>query len=301
VNDDFMGPQDSPSEGGFGIIPRYLRGKLTAYEIAVYVALTWRVNDATNECWMKHKTIAEEAGMSIASSRRAIQSLTEKGIVSSRPKYGPDGGIVCNIYRIHIGGSDHTDQGGRSHRSGGVIPESNRTRTQERDTMNESLVGQGYLSSDPADDTLFDASSPDGDGHGSTTTSKPSTKTTAPEGFEEFWNTYGHKVGRAKAVTAYKRALKKPGVTPGTLISAAAAYVARVKSDGKFPEFAKHPTTWLNGEHWNDVIAPRTEPRSRAQQWLDMANADLERQGASSAPVWGIGGQGMREISGVSR
>ncbi len=71
-------------------------------------------------------------------------------------------------------------------------------------------------------------------------------------GFEAWWDAYGHKVDRKKAEVAYRAAIKKPGVTPESLLAAASAYIARQKAEGKHPAFTKHPTTWLHGENWND-------------------------------------------------
>lgn len=84
-----------------------------------------------------------------------------------------------------------------------------------------------------------------------------------PERFEEFWTAYDNKQGRKKAEAAYRAALKKPGVTDDLLIAAASSYVAFVKSENKHPHYTKHPTTWLNGEHWNDERAARTQPQTR--------------------------------------
>jgi len=89
--------------------------------------------------------------------------------------------------------------------------------------------------------------------------------------FEEFWDTYSHKVGRKKAEQKYRLALKKPGITPDLLIAAAASYISWVKSEGKHPEFTKHPATWLNGEHWTDERVARAQPQSRSQGWLELA------------------------------
>lgn len=68
--------------------------------------------------------------------------------------------------------------------------------------------------------------------------------------FEEFWDTYGKKVGRKKAEQKYRLALRK--ITADDLVIAAASYVANQRAKGKHPEFTKDPATWLNGEHWND-------------------------------------------------
>lgn len=86
--------------------------------------------------------------------------------------------------------------------------------------------------------------------------------------FDEFWDTYGNKQGRKKSETAYRVALKKPGVTADLLITAAAQYVAWCNKSGTF---LKNPLTWLHGEHWNDERVARPEPKTNVQQHLDLA------------------------------
>lgn len=91
--------------------------------------------------------------------------------------------------------------------------------------------------------------------------SRKRSETETPNRFDEFWETYSHKVGRKKAETAYRAALKKPGVTEELLIAAAAAYITWQMNEGKHPQFTKHASTWLHGEHWRDerrALRPQT-------------------------------------------
>ena len=85
--------------------------------------------------------------------------------------------------------------------------------------------------------------------------------------FEEFWDTYGKKRDRKKAEQKWRLAIKKRGVTADMLIQSAAAYVASQRANGKHPEFTKDPTTWLNGECWNDE-APTTVPTAAEDEWV---------------------------------
>lgn len=105
-------PVSDDEDAGFGIVPRYLRKKLSGYEIAVYVALSWRVDDY-GECYLRHQRLADEAGLSLATCKRALESLRDKGIVSWRQKVGEHGGVLCNVYRLEVfqgrrGGSHST-------------------------------------------------------------------------------------------------------------------------------------------------------------------------------------------------
>ena len=64
--------------------------------------------------------------------------------------------------------------------------------------------------------------------------------------FDEFWSTYPRKTDKGNARKAWDKALKK---TSGqTIILAAAAYAATTPD----PKFTAHPSTWLNGERWDD-------------------------------------------------
>jgi len=113
-------------------------------------------------------------------------------------------------------------------------------------------------------------------GAGEGTTSRKRDET--PDRFDEFWDTYSHKVGRKKAETAYRSALKKPGVTPDLLIQTAASYILFQMSEGKHPQFTKHAATWLTGEHWRDERTVAPPPQTRVQAHMQLVRelqADL--------------------------
>lgn len=74
------------------------------------------------------------------------------------------------------------------------------------------------------------------------------------ESFDEFWATYPRKTDKGNAKKAWTKAVKKK---PAAQIIAAAAAYAATKPE---PKFTAHPTTWLNGERWDDEYrAPPTE------------------------------------------
>lgn len=107
---------------------------------------------------------------------------------------------------------------------------------------------------------------------------------TTPDQFDIFWDTYDHKVGRKKAITAYRAAIKK--VDSGTLIAAAEQYIAWQKSEGKHPTYTKHPATWLHGEHWNDERAARQKPQTRIQEHAALVEKlRTEEQGTARTEI----------------
>ena len=86
---------------------------------------------------------------------------------------------------------------------------------------------------------------------------KPATKlvkknTPYPEEFEEWYRTYPRHVGKRKAFTAWKTAIKR--VDPTTLLARTQEFASHVKAQGTDQRFVPHPTTWLNRDGWDDEI-----------------------------------------------
>jgi hypothetical protein len=77
---------------------------------------------------------------------------------------------------------------------------------------------------------------------------EPRTIKNMPE-FDEFWAIYPRKVGKGKARSAFDAALQKTDAK--TLIAAAEIYASSV-AGADDSRFIAHPTSWLNGERWED-------------------------------------------------
>lgn len=103
---------------GFGMVPKWVRGHLTANEIAVYVALTWRMG-AGGSVFPSHDTIAEDAGMSTSTAQRTLKALKAKGLVTWENRSRNGGGKTSNTYSVSV-----TKPAGwvESDRSEGPIP-----------------------------------------------------------------------------------------------------------------------------------------------------------------------------------
>jgi hypothetical protein len=82
---------------GYGVLPRWLRGILTANEIAVYVAISSR-HSPQGSVFPSHKLIAEDAGMSPATAKRTLARLKEKELVSWSNRSRKDRGKTSNVY-----------------------------------------------------------------------------------------------------------------------------------------------------------------------------------------------------------
>lgn len=70
-----------------------------------------------------------------------------------------------------------------------------------------------------------------------------------PDDFEEFWRIYPRHEDKKKAFKVWQTALKN-GATAGEIIAGAARY-AQYRA-GEPEQYTKHPSTWLNGDCWEN-------------------------------------------------
>lgn len=96
--------------------------------------------------------------------------------------------------------------------------------------------------SKPPDPTRPDPGSPNGEPHG--------------DRFDEFWQSYPRKTNKKAARTAWAKALRT--FDADTLISEARRWAGLWDNAGVDRQYIPHPSTWLNGERWEDEPpAPR--------------------------------------------
>lgn len=91
--------------------------------------------------------------------------------------------------------------------------------------------------------------------------------------FEEFWNIYGFKVGRDKAITSYNKIIKS-GVSHDEITRGVIKYQQHCQATGVSGKYVKQPTTWLNGGHWKDEY-PEYIGEQRKQSADDNITAGL--------------------------
>jgi hypothetical protein len=86
---------------------------------------------------------------------------------------------------------------------------------------------------------------------------------TAPS-FDEFWQLWPRREGKASAVRAWAKAVKK--ITDAELLAKVRAYVASPNRPEK--QFIPHAATWLNGERWNDELELAQPHHHAADNWM---------------------------------
>jgi hypothetical protein len=125
-----------------------------------------------------------------------------------------------------------------------------------------------------------------GSGNREQVETRPTQAPTEPDRFPEFWSIYPRKVKRPQAAKAYTAARKK---APQDVILAGAQ---RYANDRNLPEtsYIPHPSTWLNGECWNDPPCPPRNGNTpapqvnRATQRTGMDEETLARLAAAEQP-----------------
>ena len=79
-------------------------------------------------------------------------------------------------------------------------------------------------------------------------------------GFDEFWEAYPRKLDKAKARTAFAKAL---GVSD--LIDILSGTLSYRDDPNRLDQFTKYPATWLNAESWNNDPLPH-DPRAEKER-----------------------------------
>ena len=84
--------------------------------------------------------------------------------------------------------------------------------------------------------------------------------------FDDFWQLWPRREGKANAVKAWSKAVRK--IAAEELIDKVRAYVANPNKPDK--QFIPHAATWLNGERWNDELdaAPTQRHHPAADDWM---------------------------------
>ena len=84
--------------------------------------------------------------------------------------------------------------------------------------------------------------------------------------FETLWSIYPNKKGKAKALTAYKKAIKD-GVANTDIEKGIKAYSREIEHKRTSPEYIAHGSTWFSNKRWEDDY--ETGSDSNDMSWLE--------------------------------
>lgn len=213
----------------FSIIPEWvLDADVSDRAIRVYSILARYADNETLQAFPSRETLAKRAHCHWRSIDRAIDELIKLGAVTKAHRKNGDS-YQSNIYTLRR-----------------VLPQlSPGTDTAVRGVLTGESVGT---------DT----------GGNLTITTELEPSNIEPENdinaqFNDFWAVYPRKKGKGQARKAFEKALEKTDLE--TIIAGVHAYMEH--EDMSDPQFIAHPTTWLNGERWDDEhVEARVVPRS---------------------------------------
>jgi hypothetical protein len=206
------------TEVRFSIVPEWvLDANISDRAVRVYAILARYADSETLQAFPSRETLAKRAHCHWRSIDRALDELIELGAVSKTHRRNGDA-YQSNIYTLRrvlprvSPPTDTSDQGV-------LTPQSPPTDTAGNLTRTTQLEPQEL---------------------------EPLNNINAQ--FDEFWNAYPRKKGKGQARKAFEKALEKTDLV--TILAGVASYVAN--EDLSNPQFVAHPSTWLNGERWDD-------------------------------------------------
>jgi hypothetical protein len=209
----------------FSIVPEWvLDADISDRAIRVYSILARYADNDTLQAFPSRETLAKRCHCHWRSIDRAIDELVSLGaIVKTHRKHGD--AYQSNLYTLRrvlprlSVGTDTTV-------TGVLTPESLGTDTGGNLTITTQLEPEEL---EPFNDI--------------------------DEQFNQFWSVYPRKKGKGQARKAFEKALEKTDLQ--TILDGVQAYIANDVMDD--PQFIAHPSTWLNGERWEDEYGESRE------------------------------------------
>jgi len=210
------------TEVRFSIVPEWvIDADISDRAVRVYAILARYADSETLQAFPSRETLAKRARCHWRSIDRAIDELVKLGAVTKTHRKNGDA-YQSNIYtlrrvlpRVSLG-TDTVVTGVVTGESVGTDTAGNLTITTE--LKPEELELQNNINAQMT------------------------------EYFNQFWSVYPRKKGKGQARKAFEKALEKTDIA--TILEGVAAYVEN--EDMSDPQYIAHPSTWLNGERWED-------------------------------------------------
>lgn len=176
--------------GPWFAVPLWVATEVSGGAVKVYAILGAKWANRDGECYPSQKVIAEESGCSVASAKRYLQELVDVGALEVHESFREDGSQRANVYQINtVRGNILNQPPQLTGERGGV----HGCTTIEPEVLTlKELKGKEVVNT-----------------HGG----KKIDTLTEDETFKEFWEAYRlHRPpGKQKALTAYRRAVKRDG------------------------------------------------------------------------------------------
>ena len=212
-------------------------------------------NADTGKCNPSYQKLADEIGVYRGTALRAVQLMVKRGWLAD-----PDssGGRSNNfVFLLPASGSSATVEAMNGGTSATV--NSRTSATVETSTVAVAPLDSGTSATEQwhqrhPNDKLNEKGNGESDSPAlvSNQSGSPKEGSSISEHFSTFWQLYPRRVGKLSAQRAFDKAVET-GADPIAIIEGAQRYAE--ERAGEPERFTKHPTTWLNGHHWEDEPA----------------------------------------------
>jgi hypothetical protein len=190
------------------------------------LALADRADDS-GRAWPSIADIMHRTGLSRGAIHGAMREAGEIGELSIKHFAGPR---LCNVYLLHVPTRSNSEPVQT------LNPVQNLSRpVQTLNTTRSDSEPKPHI----------------------THKNPKSTSKRNFDGFDDFWNLYPRKVGKADARKAWSTAKHLPDLA--TLRTAIEKQTA--SEQWRNPKYIPHPSTWIRGERWNDEVTTTTTHR----------------------------------------
>lgn len=234
--------------------------------------------DESNSCYPSQDRLARMTAQSRATVGRHLASLEAQGFIARARRQTSAGYRTSDRFRLNVGGNVPMLQFEPKENDAEPMSQFERPMSQMGGVLSNNFVDpmpqiETVSLREPSVNPQSDPSRP---------IPADSGKREELGRFEEFWAVYPRKVGKVKARTAWKSALK--GSDAEAIISGARRYA---EDPNRADAFTAHPTTWLNRGSWEDEALPSRAsggPRDRQGEILQREMAAARAADAAAAP-----------------
>lgn len=279
-DDDTQGGMEVTRAVQFGTVDAALirDPSLSPTTKAVYAVLATYANPSDRSSYPRRSVIAAHLNVTTKTVDRAIRVLIDAAWLRVDERRNKDGQQRSSLYTLTDLGAAPMTPRVDTHVPGGETPMSPRG-----ETPMSPLSVPGLISTNDQDQRTEILAHPLGEPDD--LFSQPLTllqgqqQPGEPVGWTAWWSLYPRKVGKAKALRAYRAAVKR-GATPTFLLAAVQAYP--FSSD---MSSVPHPSTWLNDSRWEDDHAGLNSGSWGAtrvktdRQWGISTKAELDANG----------------------
>ena len=227
----------------YAIIPANVRydEDLTPNAKLLYGEVTALCNEK-GFCWASNSYFADLYGVSNVSISKWINQLVKQGYLSSEIKYKEGSKEILYRYLRLVNDPIKEKFNTPQRKVNDPIKEKFKDNTTPNNTINNT---NNILSSNKLPESELKSD------------------------FETLWSIYPNKKGKAKALTAYKKAIKD-GVANTDIEKGIKAYSREIEHKRTSPEYIAHGSTWFSNKRWEDDY--ETGSDSNDMSWLETDN-----------------------------